>query len=481
MAKSIKRNLFYNTLLNVSAVIFPLITAPYVARVLQPDNIGLFNFANTYAGYFALVAALGIPTYGVRELAKLRDDKIALEKLLSELFSINVYTTVIVSIIYIASLFIIGQMRMNVLFFLIAGFVIYTSPFSIEWFYQGLEDFGFITLRTLVVRVISIVGLFIFVRDSADVTNYLLLNVFGSVVGKIWNYTVLVHSGMRLHLVHKGLRKHMKPVLTLFTSSIAISIYTVLDTIMLGFITNYSQVAYYNQATHISRTFLSIITSLSIVAMPRVSYYMKNKEWLEINTLMQKSFGIISLMAIPVALGLFIISPIFVPWFFSKTFMGTIVPLQIMSFSIIVIGFNNLLGVQILLGLGKDRLFLYSVLVGTISNFLMNCFMIPLWGATGASIASVTAETLVLLLEIYFVYTKTRIRISASGDIIKSLFGSLLFFPISYLVLQHLDSWRYLLVFIPVGILVYFGFEFIVRNQSLMLFSNIIINKIRRK
>lgn len=480
MSKSIKKNLFYNILLNVSAVIFPLITAPYVARVLQPDNIGLFNFANTYAGYFALVAALGIPTYGVREVAKCRDDKKALGDLLSELFSINVYTTIIVSIIYIITLLVIGQLRLHVVFFLIAGFVIYASPFSIEWYYQGLEDFGFVTIRTIVVRIISILGLFIFVRDSGDVLNYLLLNVFGSVVSKVWNYIVLVRSGMRLHLVHTGLKKHMKPVTILFASSIAISIYTVLDTLMLGFITTYSQVAYYNQATHISKMLLSIVTSLSIVAMPRVSYYMKNNEYNKINELMRKSFGIVALMAIPMAIGLAVISPVFVPWFFSKAFIGTIVPLQILAFLIIAIGFNNLLGVQILLGLGHDKDFFYCVLVGTISNFCLNCFLIPHMGATGASIASLTAETLILLVEIIIVYKKTQVRINCKSDVIKSTVGALLFIPLALIIPSNISSWLYILIFMFSGVAIYFIFQFIVKNQSLLLFKTIILNKIKK-
>lgn len=480
MSKSIKKNLFYNILLNVSAVIFPLITAPYVARVLQPENIGLFNFANTYAGYFALVAALGIPTYGVREVAKRRDDKKALGELLSQLFSINVYTTIIVSILYVISLLIIGQLRLHVLFFLIAGFVIYTSPFSIEWYYQGLENFGFVTLRTIVVRVVSIIGLFIFVRDSGDVINYLLLNVFGSVISKVWNYIVLVKSGMKLHLVCSGLKQHLKPVSVLFASSIAISIYTVLDTLMLGFLTNYSEVAYYNQATHISKMLLAIVTSLSIVAMPRVSYYMENAEYDKINDLMKKSCGIVSLMAIPMAIGLAVISPVFVPWFFSKSFVGTIVPMQILAFLIISIGFNNLLGIQILLGLGHDKAFFNCVLIGTCSNFILNCILIPCFGATGASIASLTAETLILLVEIVIVYRTTKIRVNCSGDIVKSLLGSLLFIPLSMIVSLYLNSWRYIFTFMISGIVLYFAFQYMVKNQSLLLFKSLIINKIRK-
>lgn len=146
MAKSIKVNFIYNILLNVLNVLFPLITAPYVARVLLPENVGLYNFANTYAAYFALVAALGIPTYGIREVAKCRDNRNALQSLFSEIFTINVISTFFVSIIFVVSIFVVGQLHENWLFFIVAGIVVYTKPFSIEWVYQGLENFGFITI-----------------------------------------------------------------------------------------------------------------------------------------------------------------------------------------------------------------------------------------------------------------------------------------------------------------------------------------------
>ena len=146
--KSIKRNLFYNILLNVSAVIFPLITAPYLARVLEPDGIGLINFSGTYAGYFAMVAVLGIPNYGVREISKVRDDKQKLSQLVSQLMSISALITIGVTIIYLITIALIGQLNENAIIFFIAGFSIYLAPFKINWYYQGIEEFGYITLRS---------------------------------------------------------------------------------------------------------------------------------------------------------------------------------------------------------------------------------------------------------------------------------------------------------------------------------------------
>ncbi|MBO5627585.1 MAG: oligosaccharide flippase family protein, partial [Aeriscardovia sp.] len=165
---SVKRNLFYNVLLNVSKVIFPLITAPYVTRVLDADDLGLANFANTYAGYFALVAVLGVPFYGLREIAKVRDNKQQTNRLFNELFSIAIINTIFICTIYIISIFLIGQLRSDYIVFLITGIVLYCSPFTIDWLYGGLENYKIITIRSLIIKILSISSLFLFVRDKND-------------------------------------------------------------------------------------------------------------------------------------------------------------------------------------------------------------------------------------------------------------------------------------------------------------------------
>lgn len=481
MAKSIKKNFLYNILLNISSVIFPLITAPYVSRVLEPNGVGINNFANTYAGYFALVALLGIPTYGVREVAKLRDNKKELSKLISQLMSIATITTLGVSTVYLFTIAIVGQLTVNYLLFIIAGFAIYLAPFKINWYYQGIEEFGFITFRSLVIRTISLICLFIFVRDKDDLIIYVSLNVLGGVIADVWNFVKMWKSGIHPRFTFKGLKPHLSPLLVLFASSIAISIYTVLDTIMLGFMTDYEEVGYYANAMHMTKIIVTAVTSLSLVAVPRVSYYMKNNDIDNINHLVNKSFSIVSFLTFPAALGLACIASPFVPLFFGMKFIGSVLPLMILSFLIIAIGLNNLTGVQILIGMGFDKLFLYCVLAGTISNFFMNCFLIPLFGAVGASIASLFAETIILFTTSYCVYRRTPIRFSRWPDVGKSLIGALLFIPIILLLKEFFDGWWQVILFVPSCCLVYCSAEAFLRNSSVNLFMNIIIEKLRKK
>ena len=480
MAQSISKNAFYNILLNVAAVIFPLITAPYISRVLEPDGVGISNFANTYAGYFALVALLGIPTYGVREVSKAREDKESLSELVSQLMSIALLTTLIVSFIYLITIAFIEKLNENYIIFILAGFAIYFAPLKINWYYQGIEDFGFITKVSLIVRVLSVISLFIFVRDKNDLIIYVIIGVLGSVLADVWNYCKMLRSGIKPRITTKGLKRHINPLLVLFASTIAVSIYTVLDTLMLGFITDYSEVGFYTNAMHMSKVILTAVTSLSIVAVPRVSYYLNDKDYNSINLLINKSFSVVSFLAFPVAIGMTCIAPTFVPLFFGSKFISSVIPLMILSVLVISVGLNNLTGIQVLIGMGYDKLFLYSVLVGTVTNFLLNWFLIPLWGAKGASIASVVAETLILVVTTFFVYTRTPIRIDKWRDVLKALSGAVLFIPLVLCLDVFLDGWWLVVIFVLSGGVIYLCVEMVLRNDSVVLFRNLIYSKIDR-
>lgn len=474
MAQSIAKNALYNVLLNIASVIFPLITAPYVSRVLEPDGVGLFNFSTTYAGYFSLVAMLGIPTYGVREVSKLRDDKEALTKLVSQLLSISVITTTFVSVVYLVTIAFIGQLSENYIIFIIAGFAIYLAPFKINWYFQGLEEFDGITKVSLIFRTLSVICLFIFVREKSDLIIYVVLCVLGGVLADIWNYYRMCSSGIKPRFTLLGAAMHIKPLMILFASSIAISIYTVLDTLMVGFITDYEETGYYTSAMHISKVIVSAVTSLSLVAVPRVSYYMKNKDYENINILMNKSFSMVSFIAFPIAIGIASIAPTFVPLFLGVKFMGAIMPLVILSTIIVFIGLNNLTGMQVLVGMGYDNYFLYSMLAGTISNFILNIFLIPYFGAIGASISSVFAEFLVLLVTGVYVYKKTAVRLK-TYEMLKAMCGAILFIPIIISLQSHFHGWVLVGLFIILSGIAYLSIEILLQNSALFFLKDLLL------
>lgn len=481
MAKSIKRNFVYNILLNVSSVIFPLITAPYVARVLEPEGVGLFNFSQTYAGYFALVALLGIPKYGIREVSKIRDNKDNLNRLVSQLMTIALITTIGVTIIYLATIALIGQLKENYIIFLLAGFSVYLAPFNINWYYQGIEEFGFITLRSVVVRAISVICLFLFVHERNDLVIYVILGMLGTVLADIWNYSKMIQSGIHPHFTLDGLRPHLKPLWLLFASSMAISIYTVLNTLMLGFIRDYTEVAFFRNASNISQLVLMIVTSLSTVVIPRFSYCIQNQDLEHANILANQSFSFVVFLSFPMAIGLMCLSPVFIPWFFGNQFQGAVIPMMILSFLIIAIGMSNICGIQIMIGMGMDQQFLNAILCGTVTNFALNCVLIPLWGAIGASIASVVAETTVTSVMLWIIYRQTPIRIGVGRDTFKAFIGSLMFIPVVYFMPKNWPSLLYIICYVGICVVLYFISQWLFKSESMRLFYNMSMSVVKKK
>lgn len=476
---SIKKNFIYNTLLNISRIIFPLITAPYVSRVLEPEGIGIYQFAATYSGYFAMVAMLGVPTYGVREVAKLRDKKEELSLLVSQLFSIVVFTTMIVSVIYLITLLAVNQLRSDFILFLLSGFCIYLSPFQTTWYYQGVEEFDFITIRTLIIKSLSVICLFVFVTQKSDVNAYVIITVLGTVLADIWNYLKMRGRGVRPQITIKGLRPHMKPIMLLFASSVAISVYTVLDTLMLGFIKNYSEVGLYSNAMMVARVFLTIVTSLSVVSIPRFTFYIHEADIDNANLLANRSFSFAGLLAFPLTIGIVCLAPVLVPWFFGEQYYGAILPLQILSVINIAVGFSNILGIQILVSMGKDSLFLRCILYGTFSNFILNCILIPQFGAIGASIASVIAEFFVTISMFYYVYKETPIRVNIIKDLVKSLMGASLI-VLLYTVFPRIDNDIFFLVlFFLIAAVIYGVSQILLKNTLMIELITIGLNKKR--
>lgn len=474
---SIKKNFLYNLLLSISSVVFPLITAPYISRVLEPDGVGLYNFANTYAAYFALVALLGIPIYGVRETAKVRDSKEEQIRLVSELMSIATITTVCVSLLYIVTIALVGQLNENHILFLVAGFVIYLAPIKVDWFYQGVEHFRYITIRSLIIRTLSVILLFVLVRDKDDLIIYVILSVFGGVLGDIWNFIRLRRIGIKPHITFTGLKKHIKPVLLLFTTTIAASIYTMLDTLMLGFVKDYNEVGYYTNAIHISRAIISAVTSLSIVVIPRVSYYMKMKDYSMINELVNKSVSFVSFLSFPMVAGLISLASPLVPLFLGPDFVGSIVPLMILSFLIVIVGLNNIMGLQALMGMGYDSYFLYAILTGTVTNFILNMVFIPLWGAIGASIASVVAESLVLAVAVFLISKRTPISVKWDSDWLKVMIGSILIVPMALIIKTQVPGWAGIGLAVITGAVLYIIAEILMKHRMVDLIITTIASR----
>lgn len=476
---SIKRNFFYNILLNVTNVIFPLITAPYVARVLDPDGLGLANFANSYAAYFMIFAALGSRTYGYREVAKLRDNPEKISVFTSEIFSLTGINTLFVSAVYIISIFIIPKLEQNLWIFLVSGFILYLTPLKLDWYFIGQERLGVITSRSVIIRIISTLCLFIFVHSKDDLVIYVLLNVISSIGGIVWNLIMLRKDNVRLRFSFIGVLGHYKPILILFISSAAVTFSSTLDSLMMGFLSSYQEVGYYTSASTLSKTLLAVVTSLSAVAVPRVAYYFKHKDYKNINSLINKSLNIVAFLSVPMAFGLACIAPRFTTLFLGPSFKGAILPMILLASLLILTGLNNITGMQVLIGMGLDKFLVYCQIVGICVHLVLNFIWIPTFGADGAAVASLIGELLILILTIGVIKFKTTLKMNNGfEDFWKAIVSSVIFIPVTIVIFKFTSGWTSVILDIIFCSLLYCVIQKLLRSKSYIILEDLVMSKI---
>ena len=400
--KSLKKNALLNMIKTIMGLIFPLITFPYASRVLQPAGLGKVNFAHSIISYFSMIAALGISTYGVREAAKLRNDKIALTKFVKEILSINMVSTFIAYLLLAFSIFLLPYFsEYSNLLIVCSGTILFVT-LGMDWLYTALEEFSYITIRSIFFQLISLVLLFAVVHNQDDYLKYAAIGVVSSVGSNICNF---IHARNYIDFTQKykkNLHKHIKPIFTLFAMSVAVSIYTALDTTMLGFIAGNEQVGFYTAATKINKIVISVITAASAVLLPRLSYYISQHNEEQFFELSAKALNLILLLSIPCAAGLTLVARPVLLLLSGNKYEPAILTMQIMNPIIVAIALSGLIGIQIFMPLGKERITLVSVIFGALVNFCLNMFLIKKYGAFGAGVATVCAESSVTIFQLVF-------------------------------------------------------------------------------
>lgn len=391
LQRSLKKNAFFNTVRTLMGIIFPLITFPYASRVLLPEGIGKVNFARTIVQYFALLGSLGISTHGAREVARCRDDRVLLSKRVREIFVINMTATVAAYAVFFAALFLVPRFsRIRALLCVYSAAILFTT-LGMEWLYAGLEDYVYMTVRAALFQLASLALLLALVRTEDDCLRYAGISVFANVGANICNF---IHSRKYLVRVRERLefKAHLKPVLILFAKSLAVSIYTMLDVAMLGFMAGDGSVGIYTTATKITKTVESLVVAATAVFAPRLSYYAGTGESGKFNSLLTRSLNFLLMFSIPCAAGLAILARPLVLVFGGAMYEAAVPVMQIMCPLLLIIAVSNFTGSQIFVPLGKEKHILVSTVAGAAVNFSLNFALIPRLGVRGAGIASVAAE-----------------------------------------------------------------------------------------
>lgn len=401
--KSVKFNMIMNAILTMSNIIFPLITFPYATRILLPAGMGKISFATSVVAYFSMFAQLGIPTYGVRTCAKIRDDKEKLSKTVQELLLINIITVLISYTVFAGAILAVPRFNREKELLIIMGISILLNAMGVEWLYKALEQYSYITIRSIIFKVVALLSMFLLIHNKEDYIIYGGITIFAASASNILNFI-----NLRKHIILKPLggyelKKHMKPMLVFFAVSVAATIYTNLDNVMLGFMKDDTEVGYYTAAVKVKTILVSLITSASVVLLPRASLYIEKGEKDEFFRILNKTLRLVLLMAIPLAIYFIMYAEESILLLSGKEFIDSILPMQIIMPTLIFIGMTNLIGIQMLVPMGKEKLVLWSEIAGAIIDLILNAFLIPIYGATGAAIGTLVAEFVVLIVQTIFV------------------------------------------------------------------------------
>ena len=407
MAQSVNVNYILNLINTGTQMLFPLITFPYVCRVIEADGIGQINFFQSIISYISLFTCLGIPMYAIREIARDRSDVVQMNRTAMEILLLHSMLTLVGYAIVAILCLTIPQIQVNIPLFLILSLTIFFTAIGCEWFYQGIEDFKYITIRGLIIKTVSVVLLFIFVKSKTDLLYYGCYTVFGVLGGNIFNFFRLRKYIHRENIIFSELhiKRHIKPVLKVFSFSVVTSIYLQLNTVLLGFLKNALAVGYFAAATKVMQMLLTMSACLGSVMMPRASHLIAENKEDEFNRLIQKSYDFTLAIALPMTIGLIFCAPSLITALCGVKFEHSILPSQIIAPIILMVAISNVFGIQVLFPKGKINVVTLCCGIGAVADLILNLCLIPFFSYIGTSIAYLGAEV-ATTVSMYFIGRK---------------------------------------------------------------------------
>ena len=468
-SKRIAKNYFYNTAYQVLQVIAPLITAPYITRVLTVGPVSTVNYVYSIVTYFVLFGTLGSSLFGQREIAYYQNDPIKRSSVFKEIFAIRFVTMAVSILIYLFSFASFSRYKVIYLYML---FELFATMFDISWFFQGLEDFKKTVIRNFLVKLLSIVLIFLIIKSPNDVNKYAICFTLPTLIGNLSLWVYLPKYLKKSPFSVSSALKYIKPMLLLFLPQVAVDIYTVLDKTMIGALSsNFNDVGYYTYAQHIVKIMLQIITSLGIVVLPAMANAFAENRKDDIDKMMKNSFKFVFALGAPIMFGIAAIANTFVVWFYGKSYGKTGNLICIIAPIIMLIGISTVIGRQYLLPAKMQKAFTLSVVMGAVINALFNVILIIPFGAMGASVATVIAEFAVVLVQIICIRKLLDIKYIMLSNLKYLFFGAVMFvavYPIQHILSGALCT----AVQIICGIIIYGLIMLITKDEIVVMFKD---------
>lgn len=458
MNKIIK-NYLYTVSYNIVLMVLPLITIPYKAKILGPENIGIYSYVFSVFTYLVMMGNIGINYYGRREIAYIKENKDKRSEIFYELLILKTVITILVMVVFF---FIFGVRSEYFNFYLIMSIDIFFTILDVTWFLQGVEEFKKISIISIIIKIINVFATFIFIRTPNDLTNYFIITVVCDSLLIVLLFTLIPKYVGRINRLN--IIKHLKPCLIIFMPQIYYHIYGILDKIMLGNLAeNISQVAFYEYSDKIIKIVLSILSSVITVMAPVLSNEFIKKKSQSLNEYMQKTIRFIFLIGIPLTFGLVAISNNLVSVVLGNSYLEMIPIIKILAVLIILSGITLVVGEQYLISVKKENKYTILIIIGIIINIALNLLLIPKYEAVGAAIATILGQMVILILEIPI------IKQFVNKSLMKSFTKYLLFSIIMYIVVYGIglinNSAIILTTQIIVGTLIYMTILFLTKDD----------------
>ncbi|MGL5295547.1 MAG: flippase [Culicoidibacterales bacterium] len=436
-------------------LIIPLITIPYISRVLGLENVGIYSFTSSIVQYFILFGMLGIGTYGSRKIAQNNNGNIEQRsRIFWGIYALQGLMMITSTILYFIVFVMLNQGDRVI--YLVQILVFLGSLVDISWFFIGIEDFKKTVTRNTIVRLMSVVMIFLFVKTSNDLLVYIIVLSGSTFFGQLTMWMYLPKLVKKPRIKFNEIIKHFRPTLVLFVPQIATSIYLLLDRTMLGSLASVDDVGLYDQGIKIVKIVLVIVTSLGIVMMPRMANLFANNKHEEAKKKIYQSFRFYNLIAFPIMFGLIAIAPFFVEWFFGSGYDGVQNVIMISSLMMVALSWSNIGGIQLLLPLERNREFTISVTIGAIVNFGLNLVLIPVLGYIGAAVATVITEFSVTATQFFMLRDYLEFK-KIFKPLLKIIPASLVMFITSFAIGYFINESSILITIVQVivGVVIY--------------------------
>lgn len=410
MDKKLILNYIYNILYQIVKVILPLITVPYLYAHVGAETLGISDFASNIAQWFILFGILGVNIYGNREIAKVRDNKDILSKTFFEIFSMQLINMLIASVLYF--LYVRLTVSVNIEIYYLTGIILFASMLDITWFFYGVEDFKKASIRNILVKIVGVSLIIMFVKKPQDLWLYVIINCLSELFGQFIMFIQLrQYIEIKRIKITDAYRHHLLPTVSLFIPTIAISVYTILDQTMLGYMYSPLHLNYYKTSMSFIKMFLYFITAIGSVVLPRVAnvYHNQSDGSSRVENLIKQTMRIALFLSIPMAIGMAGIARIFIGWYLPSA--PIIANLIILGCPIIVfISISNVTGTQYMVPTGMTKEYSISVISGALINLIINLILIPRYGAYGAIVGSIIAEFAVTFIQMFYIRKKLAIK-----------------------------------------------------------------------